>query len=368
MVQQKRSINKGNIILLISSLFVIVLLVEGSLYILDAFHFSPRFFKAIFINYPMNTRTGEGLYYAHPYTSYATQPGYVRENWSTINSLGFRGKEITRKKSPGVYRIVTLGASTTYGIYQSDNYTYPILLEAELKKKLNTNNLEVVNAGLVSATTAESLNRLFVDILPLNPDMIIIYHGFNDLIPRIFNDFSDDYYHFRKIPLDKTLLTKSYLYRLCLRVFAPATFSEHHNLLSYIWKFENFPAAERKRIENFNKTSSAIFERNLDYLITMVLAKRISVVLSTFAIHKDAPSWNPYLPQELSVRGIEENNQATRKLAVLYHLPLIDFYNYAITDKRMFQDEIHMNRYGNVKKANFFAKEVLPIIEKIISH
>jgi len=364
MVQQKKSINKGNIILLISSLLITILFVEGSLYLLDTFHFFPGFFKAIYINPPLDTKTGAGLYYAHPYTSYAMKPGYVSKYWSTINSLAFRGREITREKPPGVYRIVALGGSTTYGIYQPDYSSYPVFLEAELREKLKTNNVEVVNAGLVSATTAESLSRLFIDILPLNPDMIIIYHGYNDLVPRIFNDFSDDYYHFRRIPRNKqTLLPKSHLYRLGLRVFAPQRFTDNYNLLNYIWKYENLPEDKRKRIENFDKTSSATFERNLDYLITMALTKKISVLLPTFAFDKDASHWNRIMPPELWERGIKENNQVIRKLAALYHLPAIDFYNYALTDKRMFEDSIHMNSGGNKRKAEFFSKSIIPIVK-----
>ncbi len=77
---------------------------------------------------------------------------------------------------------------------------------------MGTNKIQVVNAGIVSVTTAESLHRLFVDILPIEPDMIILYHGYNDLVPRMFNEYSDDYYGFRKIPVErKSLLGKSYL-------------------------------------------------------------------------------------------------------------------------------------------------------------
>jgi hypothetical protein len=60
--------------------------------------------------------------------------------------------------------------------------------------------IEVINAGLVSATTAESLVRFYLKVVDLSPDMIAIYEGFNDIAPRVFNGFRADYYHFRKTP------------------------------------------------------------------------------------------------------------------------------------------------------------------------
>ena len=40
-------------------------------------------------------------------------PGFTSPRL-TINSLGFRGPELPRKKPPGTYRIAFLGGSTTY--------------------------------------------------------------------------------------------------------------------------------------------------------------------------------------------------------------------------------------------------------------
>ena len=47
-----------------------------------------------------DSKEGAGLYYVHPYTSYAMKPGYRRGD-RTVNSLGFRGTEVKRRKSSG---------------------------------------------------------------------------------------------------------------------------------------------------------------------------------------------------------------------------------------------------------------------------
>lgn len=209
---------KKKIFLLVGSVLLTLVLVEVAMQLLAATGTFADFFVALGDpTPPLDIKTGHGLYYVHPYTSYAMKPGY-RNKRVSINSLGLRGEEITRQKPPNVYRVVCVGGSTTFGIYVKDAYTYPLFLEGELRRRLEADQIQVVNSGLVCATSAESLHRMFTEILPLDPDMIVIYHGINDVVPRVFNGFSDDYYHFRKVdPYRRSLPSRSYLYRLTLR-------------------------------------------------------------------------------------------------------------------------------------------------------
>ncbi len=148
---EKGSLIKNLFIGLFSILFTLILL-EGSLQLFSSIGMFDNFFKNLGDPFPpFNTKTGNGLYYGHPYSSYAMKPGYVSydDNGNidvSINSLGFRGPEITREKPEGMFRIVALGASTTYGIYVSDEYTYPYQLEKKLDEKFGSDKIEVINA------------------------------------------------------------------------------------------------------------------------------------------------------------------------------------------------------------------------------
>ena len=65
----------------------------------------------------------------------------------TINSLGFRGHEIERKKSKDRFRIVVIGDSFTFGLGVGDFLTY----SAQLEKILNVadkNQFKVLNLGV----------------------------------------------------------------------------------------------------------------------------------------------------------------------------------------------------------------------------
>ncbi len=187
--------------------------------------------------------------------------------------------------------------------------------------------------------------------------MIIFYEAYNDLVPRMFNNFSEDYYHFRKIPYDTNELSKLVLYRLITKVVAPYQFSQNRNLLPHIWKYENLPDDDQTKINNFRAAGSSTYKRNLEQIILLASANKIPMVLSTFAFDDDLADWNDDMPEILWGEGIAENNLSIRELADQYGLPLIEFAEYAENDQEMFDDSIHMNDYGNInKKVNFLLK------------
>jgi lysophospholipase L1-like esterase len=98
----------------------------------------------------------------------------------SINSRGFREREIAVPKK-NVYRIVCLGESTTFGItIRKTDRPWPELLEEMINDRLKpSRRVEVINAGMPGWDLSANLGRLRSEILPLEPDMIISYHGYN---------------------------------------------------------------------------------------------------------------------------------------------------------------------------------------------
>jgi len=83
---------------------------------------------------------------------------------------------------PGnLYRIVALGESTTFGFtLNADDRPWPELLEDMIRTRLHPPcQVEVINAGLPSHNLIHNLYRLPGQILPLQPNLIISYHGMN---------------------------------------------------------------------------------------------------------------------------------------------------------------------------------------------
>jgi lysophospholipase L1-like esterase len=76
---------------------------------------------------------------------------------------------------------VALGESTTFGAtIRADDRPWPEVLEARIAAELRCDApVQVVNAGVPGWTLANNLARLRSDILPLGPDLLVSYHGYN---------------------------------------------------------------------------------------------------------------------------------------------------------------------------------------------
>jgi len=357
-----RGISKA-VIVVVLSVCASLVAAEGALRLLQASGSFPRVFERLGqVKPPLDTRSGAGMYYVHPYSAYALKPGYVRGNVEQINALGFRGEEVSLEKPEDVFRIIAIGGSTTFAVYLAKDQSYPYFLQQELRKRLGTDRVEVLNAGLTGSTSAESLHRLFWQILPAQPDMVVIYHGYNDLLPRVFNDYQDDYYHFRRTdPNNPPGLSRFLIWRLALQVLNPVAFHENYDLLPIVWKIHNLPESDTDRMANFLNSSNEAFERNLDQMVTMLQANGIEPVLATFAIFPDIWHWNDYIPPYLWELGISENNESIRRVAERNGAVLVPFGDIKI-GRWMYNDSIHMNVRGNGFKAEVFADVIAPIV------
>ncbi len=113
---------------------------------------------------------------------YVLRPGKGKFHDSTwwVNSLGFRGPEISVEKG-NHYRIVALGESTTFGAtHRADERPWPEILEDRIARDFACERpVQVINAGIPGWTLANNLARLGSDVFPLQPDLILSYHGYN---------------------------------------------------------------------------------------------------------------------------------------------------------------------------------------------
>ena len=97
----------------------------------------------------------------------------------SINSHGFRGEDYREEKPPGVIRVLTLGSSSTFGYFDRDDETYPVLLEALLNQRCDA-EYEVINLGIPHSRAKHILAILTHEGLKLDPDVVTFYEGVND--------------------------------------------------------------------------------------------------------------------------------------------------------------------------------------------
>jgi hypothetical protein len=93
------------------------------------------------------------------------------------------------EKRPGVFRIVALGDSLTYGYGVAAEETYPAVLERELQSHFR---VEVLNLG-VSGAQSEDIYRILKAKLPvLRPDLVFYGVCLNDFLPSGVGEYASN--------------------------------------------------------------------------------------------------------------------------------------------------------------------------------
>lgn len=99
---------------------------------------------------------------------------------ASINSLGFRGPEFRLVKPSGVFRVICMGESSTFGFHNGDEGTYPFLLEKLFRQKERQMRVEVINAGFPHYNSGNIVSLLEEELLGYRPDVLTLYAGANE--------------------------------------------------------------------------------------------------------------------------------------------------------------------------------------------
>ncbi|MCI0393391.1 MAG: hypothetical protein L0332_15165 [Chloroflexi bacterium] len=117
------------------------------------------------------------------FAAYRPRPG-LSGNGKTVNSHGFMSTpELAVAKPPGVIRIVFLGGSATAGMGRAlaDEETWPWQATDLLRVRFPEQQFEFINGAFGGYTSFESYGRLWSRIRFFSPDIIVVYHGWNEM-------------------------------------------------------------------------------------------------------------------------------------------------------------------------------------------
>jgi lysophospholipase L1-like esterase len=300
-----------------------------------------------------------------PYLNYGPNPA-----WEEVNARGVRGPLVALPKPAGVYRIVALGGSTTFGHALSAAEAWPAQLERSLRDDYGYAQVEVVNLGSPGYYSLDSVVNLATRGLAHDPDLVLVYHGVNDAIIRMYTDtacYQGDTPLFG-MGLDRGIwqyvtepLPPSALYRLAAyalgRLEDPA--SLNHRL-----RHTGFCPPEPKGISPVDLLAQhppVYFERNMRSLIGLARAAGAEVVLSTFAWDtagaQAALAANPDLHHNRALlQAIDEQNALLRRIAAETGAGLADFGAPGVTRPGDFQgDQVHQTAAGAQHQGAFYA-------------
>jgi hypothetical protein len=115
-------------------------------------------------------------------------------SYVNINSEGFRGKELDFSEKD--YKIFFLGGSTAFGFVTSSDET---TISSQIEKKIQSYgiNVKVINAGIIGSASIDEYYFVENKLLKYDPDMIIMYDGYNDVGDFDFKKFHISYDEFK---------------------------------------------------------------------------------------------------------------------------------------------------------------------------
>ena len=126
-----------------------------------------------------------GVWACDPILNFKLRPDLIAGG-QPLNAAGFRTHEFG-PKAPGVFRILTLGDSCTFGIIATPEQPfayipepYPVRLERLAAERLGPGRVEVLNAGIAGYNSFQGLMLLRTKLRGLEPDLITVRFGWND--------------------------------------------------------------------------------------------------------------------------------------------------------------------------------------------
>lgn len=147
-----------------------------------------------------NAATRQALPFYNDLTPYVMFKPKVNENWESpdtyemshhqskvydySNEDGFRvpapDYKLPKEKPPGQLRVAVLGGSAVHHGSRYEN-TLPGALKAVIQQKHPGMDIEVINAGIVSCVSRQSIVLLLFAVLEYEPDIVVLYDGANDI-------------------------------------------------------------------------------------------------------------------------------------------------------------------------------------------
>jgi lysophospholipase L1-like esterase len=234
---------------------------------------------------------------SHPFLPFVGRPNSVYTtdlaSWGIRirvenNSYGFRTHEFPARKGAKDFVVVCLGESTTWGAAAETNAaSWPELLEALLAERYPERDVRVYNLAAPTGTTAYSVVALALVGIHLDPDLVIVYHGFNEYGAMVAENFRTDHsHHFRNFDPQTAwrgirrnlppLLQRSYALMVASDL---ADSAMGVNMMSYYLVREN-PEDVRASQPGVDATL-----RNFDAIRAMAASKNGEALFATFQVY-----------------------------------------------------------------------------------
>lgn len=258
----------------------------------------------------------------------------------TINQHGFRGPDFLIPKPPRTKRIVCVGASTTF--CTEARTPWPRTLETKLRLAFPNQNIEVINAAVPGYGIEKSLLNLEKRVLPLSPDLVILYHANNDL-------FIDTRIHAQRQGIPTTIHAKGWLGKLG---FLGDLINKNIIIQTQGGGIPKIQSLPENLTERFVATLEKFQQQCKKHEVPLVLMtyqtkvrenqpRNLQIQYADVAFY-----YMPWMTLELLQEGMKRYNASIITFAHLHHLALIDDSTLIPADDQHFADYMHLTDLG----------------------
>lgn len=345
---------------------------------------------------PFDQRINE-IYTWHPSTGFifnpnvkftGSHPNQKSNAAISVDKHGFLSEDNTLEfvKEMNEIRIATIGGSTTANINLSFNENWPGTIGHLIQKMFPEKKIRIINAGTPGFDTTQSIANLALRVMPFRPDIVIIYHAYNDLKIIRPGIFKPDYSHVHTKPYGFHKKPNPFIMALHKSMF-------YVRMRNQVRKFKDSKrtgesTGDEKRLNYIPKEAVTAFENNIKILISIAKSGGASVILSSFATlydpNQEWPSkdkalanmssfqrkclgglykFTPGLTVPAIFDGLKRYNKVLHNIAVQEQVGWVDNANLVPHNNQSFIDRVHFSKAG----AKIIAENFVPVIKKILT-
>ena len=271
------------------------------------------------------------------------------------NSLGFRGGEFLSKGS--ATRVVAIGGSTTYGVDVSDDSTWPALLQEQIGSQY-----EVLNLGVAGHGTAEHLYMMGAVASRLEPDVVILHIGLNDMHCMHSPEISPlvNRCHSDLLFLSTGQCFVSRLPRLAM-IHAFVSTTQNIGLAPRCPNIakgrDDFSAIDGRVLEDFKARTIALISSALGMGARVIVVPQVGFQQGELAKGKYR-WWTPYLDQGSLPALMKVFNQELQSISQKMKVSYVEGVDQAVWSDDLFIDASHLGQNGNQRLASLIAPEI----------
>ncbi|RAI85540.1 SGNH/GDSL hydrolase family protein [Algoriphagus yeomjeoni] len=284
----------------------------------------------------------------------------------TTNNMGFRGDSLISPKPDNEYRIFLVGGSTTENLFIDDYLGFERQVQEKLQAENPTKSIKVYNAGKSGDASPDHLAMLGHRLVHLNPDLIVLFPGINDL-NRLAAGY--DYLHYpvkstevvRNWKVDlKFFLSNFQLVRRLINVMNPEEESARKAIfLSTNYKDKVKEVQSLPLEPSLPEVDISIYKRNIESFVGICKSQGIDLLLLTQTFTWDSQQENNLsnshwmvgigdkrYPEEVLAGKLSEMNQSIIDLADKDSVNLLDLESLIPKTNAYFYDDCHFNKGG----------------------